>query len=738
MIRKRKHSVRKQRSHRKERWIERFLTSRVLVVLGILFLTIGIYFSFHSTGSSGGSLSTLLMSLLKPSEDATTFDTPGSGAFKLFLYFLPALVVLVLTARYAAKYSPITYPIALVGGLCLIVIQSKILIVNFIYGGCYYYNFPVASLYLWFPAGLLFVNALTHRRSEIILLASVYFYFSSILYASNFSGRFEYLFPYILLYGGAVAWVSRKTAHSYLNLVNFFMAAGFLGIFWLRKFVVNAKPDFLLLFFVCGTLLYLLFYAIALYSANAEERPMPRWMQLVIVWINLAVYAITTSYVMLAYYAFGYLWALALFLLTTSLAAIWLMRKLNLSAWELPHHFAVIALAATILPLVLHQQMIMLFSALLSVGMLLYASRYNNKPAFAISLLATAVMVADFIFVWIEKYLPLLLNDAIVADKIPLSHGVISGIVIVTALFCTQWILSNEELAVLKKWFKKTPYSRLIRAQELISLFLTMGWIGFALTGQLTGSLIHKNVGWFISGAAFFIFLLNYYSGKQTYFKVPILILAFAFGCSYPLLVYGSMIEIRESILFSNNLNHTSFLLHYLALAAFLILGYMASWRLYRRNERIILLNMGIQLIIIGYSFFILCTEYDNLSLYIFHFFSTSNGHNAAASNLLTANKYLPYSALIWLLTMAIFGLSFYRSNRFLKNISMFMLFGFLFKLFAFDFVTLTQGVRSAVLITLGLFLLSFAMIYPFLLRMEVKWRNERRSLKFITIPREE
>ncbi len=61
------------------------------------------------------------------------------------------------------------------------------------------------------------------------------------------------------------------------------------------------------------------------------------------------------------------------------------------------------------------------------------------------------------------------------------------------------------------------------------------------------------------------------------------------------------------------------------------------------------------------------------------------------------------------------------RKEEFLKNVSFFLFALVLLKLFALDFVTLSQGGRSGVFIVLGLFLIGFALVYPRLARGKEK-----------------
>ena len=85
--------------------------------------------------------------------------------------------------------------------------------------------------------------------------------------------------------------------------------------------------------------------------------------------------------------------------------------------------------------------------------------------------------------------------------------------------------------------------------------------------------------------------------------------------------------------------------------------------------------------------------------------------------DLLTANKYLPYSVIIWIVTVGVFFRSVMRRQKFLRDVAIMVFAAVMIKIFAFDFGVLSQGAKSAVFLILGIFLLLFAIIYPRVLK---------------------
>ena len=85
--------------------------------------------------------------------------------------------------------------------------------------------------------------------------------------------------------------------------------------------------------------------------------------------------------------------------------------------------------------------------------------------------------------------------------------------------------------------------------------------------------------------------------------------------------------------------------------------------------------------------------------------------------DLISANKYLPYSVIIWVVTVGVFFRAVMRRQKFLRDVAIMVFAAVMIKIFAFDFGVLSQGAKSAVFLILGIFLLLFAIVYPRVLK---------------------
>ena len=727
MPQKRTHHSHRTPGFHKPKGFERFLNSRLFIVLGSIFLLIGLYSSLSSSSGSN-EFYNLILSFFAPGADVPAGpDIAGTGLTELILYFLPAVIVLIGTLIFAGNYRGLTLPISILSAIYLIVIQIKISFFNTIFGGCFYPDFYTAILFLWLPAFLLLANSLIHRKSALLILTCFYFYISVVLLYQNFPARIEFFFGFILLCSLLITGIGQKIEKPVNHLINFIFAWGYFGLFWLRKLVVNSRPEFLPLFFIFGIFFYLLFYAVVLYTSAKKDNPVHHWIHLVINGSNLLAFVGTTCWVLIHYTGPGYLPLFVAALLLFNLLGIYFIKKYRLATWTLPYHYGVMILAALVLPVLVQQNRLILFTAVLSVLMLVYANTMKERSAFWISLGSLFVMSVFYLYSWFWVCLPAHFAFHNLPESSLLVYGILMGLVVTGALGFTSWYLQTAELPHSKNWFRKKKYDRLVRILFLFSLFLTLGWLGFCIAFQFTGSLSYTPVAWFSTGALFFIGVIRYYSGKQSSFKKPLLYLACAFAVLYPLMVHWNMAVYRTTLILRNDLNLFVILIHYLALVLVYLLGRMIIRRIRRHFIKNTDLLRGLEFLTVSFILFLLITEYDNLSV-ILSVLQNSPGLQQTGGDPLAMNMFLPYSVIIWVVSAVVFYRAIVRRNKFLRNLAIVLFLGMLIKLFAFDIPELGPGSGGIVYISLGLFLFASGFVYSRLLKGESIFPEFKRS----------
>jgi len=707
----RSHQSRRPKTIKPAKGFERLLNAKTFIALGAIFVLVGLYTSLSSSSGSNG-LVNLIRSFFASGADVPIGpEIAGTGLTELILYFLPALILLIGSLIFARIQRKLTLVISILTAVYLVVIQIKISFWNVIYEGCFYPGFYTAILFLWLATLLLLANGLIHRKSILLTLNIIFFYISAELLYMNFFTHIEFFFGFIFFFSFLITWVSQQIKKPINHLINFIFAWGFLGLFWLRKFVVFPRPEFLPLFFIIGSLFYLLFY-IVIVATSGKENPITRWIQFTLTGSNLLIILGTTLWVLHRFYAPAYQPLFIGALLLFNLLGLYLYKKFKLLVWELPYHYAVMFLAALVLPFCFQEARLLLFTSVLAVLMLGYAHKTKDVPAFWISLVSLVSTVGFFLYSWIRFCLPAHFFVLIVPEPDLIGYGLLIGGLAIVSLGFTTWQIQSLELSLSHKYFSKRKYDRLVRVMFLFSTFVTLGWLGFSLVSHLTGSLNYTPLPWFIAGCLLFIGVIRYYSGKQSSLKKPVLYLSALFILIYPFMVQWNMVLYRNSLLLKNDLNFIVVFLHYLAVVLVLILGRMTIKRMRRHHIKEVNLLHLVDLITVSFLIFLFWMEYDNLSA-IFLGMQSSPGSQLMSGDPLLQNRYLPYSMILWIVATVVFIRAMIQRNHFMRNLGIVLFLGMLVKLFVIDFEGLSTVSRSIVYLLLGLYLMGFAYIFP-------------------------
>ena len=708
----RSHHSRRPKTIKPVKGFERLLNAKTFIALGAIFVLVGIYSSLSSGNGTNGFIEMIKRFLIPNIVDMPIAEASGSGIAELFLYFAPAIFILIATLILSGNYKKITYPVSLLTAIYLTVIQIKISYFNFNFGGCYYPDFFIGTLLLLLPALLLLANGFIHRKPALLIITCFYLYFSPILLSLNYFNHYEFLFSYVILFGVLVSLIAKKIEKPVIHLINIAFTWGFFGLYWLRKFVVNSRPEFLPLFFTFGILSYFLFYAVVIFSSDKKENRPPKWLQFTLIGSNLVIFLGTTLWVLHRFYAPAYQPLLIGALLLFNLLGLYLHKKLKLLVWELPYHYAVMFLAALVLPFYFQEARLLLFTSVLAVLMLGYAHKTKDLPAFWISLVSLVSTVGFFLYSWIRFCLPAHFFVLIVPEPDLIGYGLLIGGLAIGSLGFTTWQIQSLELSLSHKYFSKRKYDRLVRIMLLFSTFVTLGWLGFSLVSHLTGSLNYTPLPWFIAGCLLFIGVIRYYSGKQSSLKKPVLYLSALFILIYPFMVQWNMVLYRNSLLLKNDLNFIVVFLHYLAVVLVLILGRMTIKRMRRHHIKEVNFLHLVDLITVSFLIFLFWMEYDNLSA-IFLGMQSSPGGQLMSGDPLLQNRYLPYSMILWIVATVVFIRAMIQRNHFMRNLGIVLFLGMLVKLFVIDFEGLSTVSRSIVYLLLGLYLMGFAYIFP-------------------------
>lgn len=701
----------------------------VFTGMGLLFILAGLVYALDVFENSN-ALKNILLSLFQPQTTTEAETEAASGSLDVFLlYYLPPLIGLGLLGYFRSWKSQHLTMIST--GLSIVIFFLQIILVQrlFAYGEWYFTTLWVALVFLSIIVAIQLWNAFRLKSKWVLIISSVIFYFSVLLFSVFYLVNFEYFFSVIVLFSIAFFVISEKLKSPSLNLLNLAFALGFMGLFWLRKFVVNSKPDFLVVFIVFATAFYILFYTITLLASRKQHDSLPKWSQLAMLWGNFLFFAITMGFVMLRYYGAGQLWMLSAGMLLLHLAGMSAMKRFESFAWKWPHYFLLIVLASLMLPLLGQQSMLLLFASGMSLGLLYYTLQYKEKFSYWAFVGSFFVMLGMLAYYWLSSYLPAIVLPKEVPGNELMWHGVLSTTAVAIALAALYYMLKDEDVPSAGFSMDGSLLKRMVRVFLWLAAFAAAGWIGSFIVIAMEGSTFYVPMVWFFTGASIFIVSITLLTGKKSFLKLPVLYSGFAFMLLYLPLVQWRMISINTIRIESGTYLALGMVLHVLDLLLLFVLSVMVIRRVVTQAAKKPAHKAVVQFISIVFISLVLCFEYENLYVLLTASKAGVAAGYIASDALLSGNRYLPFSVVSGMFMVGVLIKSLLDNDNSMRNIAFVLLGILLLKVFFYDFDILSTGMRAVVFIATGVMLLGIAMAYP-RIQKEGKQRYERKHKK--------
>ncbi len=687
--------------------------TRLLIFAGLILFLVGVYFVI-STADLFHKIFHYYESFIAPSSgNNTTVFIPGSmGIVKIIFYFVPALVLLAVSVFYSQKYKPVSYVVSVVIAFYFIIVQFKLLY-DFYFKAYYYTDFTEASIYLYVSVAILAFACFVFKKQALVLLSIGYIYLTSFFYIMTFGGEnYTVLFMGVFVYSVFIALLDREIRSSRINLINFVSFLGLFSFFFLRKFIINSKIEFLPVFFGFGTLFYMLFYSIPIFSTRKMYKPINRWIQATLTGLNLLFFLLTNAFIFQKFYSYTYLCLFITLMLLANLGGVYVIKKQAQSVWKLPYEYAVIFLAALLLPVWIQESKILLFMGVFSILMLRYSIREQGKNSFWISVVTIIFSVMGY-FVDTLSIVPVMIYDHKTPEIYLLLKAILNSVFLLGLLWGSRLMVKDAILPVSEEIFKPRKYVKIIDASLLSFLFVTVGLIIFLIPYLITGSVRYFRLSWFISGSLFFIYFIRYFTGKKLALKKPTQYAAFVFALLYPILTTISFLKISPSKLIS--IDYTAIISHYSSLVLFIVLSVMAISRISKRNKTHTVTLRVMRLAIVLYLLFIAFEEYNNLSMLV----SFITGQYAALESdslFIVTNFYFPFTIILALYATAVNIYAIVKQDGFLRIVSIVLIVLAVAKLFILDKSTASEDSIGTIFILSGIFLVVLAILNSWLL----------------------
>jgi len=176
----------------------------------------------------------------------------------------------------------------------------------------------------------------------------------------------------------------------------------------------------------------------------------------------------------------------------------------------------------------------------------------------------------------------------------------------------------------------------------------------------------------------------------------------------YPAVIHPEAIHYRTLYLAGESIAILPFIMHYLSLAVLILIILHINTRLRLLYPKSRFIANARTLLGILFLSFILLSEYDHLLLLTLNRFSSQ-----PAYEVLQYSKFIPYSVIMLLVSVALLVFSIIQYTRFLRRLSMFMILAVLLKVLFVDITILPANTSIILLISLGAILVALSFLIP-------------------------
>ncbi len=542
------------------------------------------------------------------------------------------------------------------------------------------------------------------REMPRILLPA--FYAAVLMLAKQSGWQINILFPLILLFS-ALLYMNGVKLHSTLVIkANVLLAWTVFGVWWLLKIVLGGEWKLLPQFFVYSGLFFIAFLGTGVHKGFKGHHKSSEYTEVIVAVLNILLFFALNCVVFIKFGLQEYLWLFTLLLGLLILAVIALTDGSQLGYNRKPYLFSGIVLVSLALPLLVPLNFIILFFAVLSVFLMLYAKFSKDQVAVIISLVSMTIMFLAYCQNWIFQYFPASFLGDITLQAVLVKKGLIASLVIIPALAANIYLLKKVEITLSKKWFTRRTYQRLLKGVLLLVIYLSTFWMVNYPLMNLFANDDAKYLSWFACSALFFIISIPVIGLRKSSLLQPMVWFSLILTLAYPLIVHLFVVELRNEFLTHQSFTSTGFYFHYVAvflLVLNLVVTGLFIPRIFGENKLLVKVIWG-YFILMG--LFLLLSEFDHLMIV--------NGlkRGVRIEDIANADKKLPYTLLLMGYSLTLLAAGLLLRLRFLRTIALVIMAGTLLKVLYTDMRSLEGSGRIALLFVLGTATLVISFFY--------------------------
>jgi uncharacterized membrane protein len=220
----------------------------------------------------------------------------------------------------------------------------------------------------------------------------------------------------------------------------------------------------------------------------------------------------------------------------------------------------------------------------------------------------------------------------------------------------------------------------------------------------------------------FLIILIPILEKQKSSILRPFFVMTALILLAYPLLVNSSIVAIRDMGLQSDYMYISCFIAHFFLLPLFLGLIALFYYYLMKSWIKQRFMIRALHIYTIGLCLSLVLMEYDHLTV----FFGYTGKVNI--SEMVSQNHHLPYSIILFIVSLLLIGFGVIRKQRFIPRLSVVLLLATLIKIFVFDFEFLGEYGRIIVLFILGGLLVAFSFLYQRFRKAAIERKGKKHS----------
>ncbi|MEI6898386.1 MAG: DUF2339 domain-containing protein [Bacteroidota bacterium] len=478
--------------------------------------------------------------------------------------------------------------------------------------------------------------------------------------------------------------------------------------FWLLFNLISQSTFLAFYVFISITFLfYFLFFLSGFADTYVGRSKWKYALEYLLILANCFLYIIENLLV-LGQYDYKFFTFGIILLLTIINIAIYYYAKIRSVTYNTtPFHITTIFIASAIIPMLVHINTMLVYIAVLSVFASIYAKTMRNRAALNISMISLAILIFAYVQQWVSEYIPLILDSNPVFDYDMFYHSLVAGIAVLATVYIFHALITVENQSTHFKWLKTFNIRRNLKATLLILFYLGGYWAFYYLFCNFWIKQRIHLFDWYTYNCIYFIVVMQVLKRQRSSFLRLVVVFATLTTIFYPTYIYLKVFHyFEEGLIIGKGTSLVPYYFHYACLAAliYLLLQLLTNFKHAFPRKKALIKAFWIYLYLI--TTFILLTEYDHISLLIY------NKSATMFSEMIFANKQLPYSLIIISSAILTLIIGFIIKSRFLRIFSIIMIgLGFI-KILVYDIIYLNNLTRTILLAIVGILVLSFSVTY--------------------------